>query len=92
MINNRKDGLSKVTNLMSGIRDLGFQFSEKVDAQGERLEDVGKQLDDANAFTNQGAKELNTYAQTMKGRGIKMAICLFVLVLILLFLIYLIFK
>jgi t-SNARE complex subunit (syntaxin) len=92
MINNRKEGLTKVSNLMSGIRELGFEFNEKVDAQGERLEDVGKQLDDANAFTNRGAQELNTYAATMKGRGVKMAICLVILLLILSFLIFLILK
>lgn len=74
MINSRKEGLSKVTNLMAGIRDLGFEFNEKVDLQGARLEEVGKDLDEANANAQKGANELNTYAATMKGRGVKMAI------------------
>lgn len=92
MINNRKEGLDKVSNLMSGIKDLGFEFNEKVDMQGEMLENVGQQLDDANANVHQGANELNKYAETMKGRGIKMMICLVILVFILLILIYFIFK
>ena len=92
MIHNRSEGISKVSNHMAGIRELGFEFNEKVDAQGERLEDVGKQVDDANAFTNRGAQELNTYAATMKGRGVKMAICLVILLFILFILIFLIFK
>jgi t-SNARE complex subunit (syntaxin) len=92
MIENRKEGLGKVTKVMSGIRDLAQEFGQKVELQGDRLEEVDNQLDEANAFTNQGAKELNTYANTMKGRGIKMAICLGIMVLLLLFLIFLIFR
>lgn len=92
MIENRKEGLNKVSNVMASIRDLGFEFNQKVDEQGERLEEVGKDLGEANANTNKAAQELNTFAQTIKGRGIQMAICLVILVLILIFLIWLILK
>ena len=90
MIEHRKQGLSSVTNLMTGIRDLGFEFNAEVDTQGVRLEDVGKNIEEANQNTNKGAQELNTFAHTMKGKGIQLLICLGVLILILLFLIYLI--
>jgi t-SNARE complex subunit (syntaxin) len=56
MIENRKEGLNKVTNVMAGIRDLAIDTGKEVDMQGNRLEDVNNQLDDANKFTNQGAK------------------------------------
>lgn len=92
MIAQRKEGLNKVTNVMSGIRDLGIEFNLKVDEQGARLEDVGNQLDDANVNTKKGADELNQFAEKMKGQGIKTLICLAVLIMFLLVMIYLIFR
>ena len=77
---------------MSGIRDLGFEFNQEVDKQGDLLINAAEDLETANINTNQGAKELNKYAERMKGKGFKMIICLGILVLVLLFLIYLIFK
>lgn len=90
MIEHRKEGLNSVTNLMTGIRELGFQFNETVENQGEKLEEVGKQLEDANANTNKGAQELGIFAQTLKGRGIQLFICMLILLGILGFLVYLI--
>ena len=90
MIEHRKAGLNSVTNLMTGVRDLGFEFNKEVENQGARLEEVGNNVDDYNQNTHKGTQELNTFAQTMRGKGIQLLICLGVLVLILLFLIYLI--
>lgn len=90
MIEHRKQGLNSVTSLMTGVRDLGFEFNKEVETQGARLEEVGNNLDDVNQNTQKGAQELNTFAQSMRGKGIRLLICLGVLILILLFLIYLI--
>jgi t-SNARE complex subunit (syntaxin) len=77
---------------MASIRDLGFEFNVKVEEQGERLEEVGKDLGEANVNTNRATQELNQYAQSLKGQGIKMAVCLVILLLVLAFLIWLIVK
>lgn len=92
MIQSRKEGINQVSNVMNGIRELGIEFNQEVDDQGDKLVHVAQDLEDANANTRKGANELSKYAETMKGKGFKMAICLGILVLVLLFLIYLIFK
>mmetsp|Transcript_1061 Transcript_1061/g.1055 ORF Transcript_1061/g.1055 Transcript_1061/m.1055 type:complete len:141 (+) Transcript_1061:458-880(+) len=92
MIQNRREGISKVSNVMSGIRELGIEFNKEVDLQGDKLANVVQDMEDANANTKKGVGELNKYADTMKGKGTKMIICLVVLILVLMFLLYLIFK
>ena len=74
MIDHRKQGLDKVTNLMSGIRDLGFQFNEKVEMQGEVLEQIDNNMEEVNENTKKGSDELTKLAQTMKGRGLQIFI------------------
>ena len=91
MIEHRKDGLNKVTNLMSGIRDLGFEFNEKVEMQGEVLAQVDNNLEEVNENTKKGSQELSKFAQAMKGKGMYVVIFLIVLVLFLFFLLFLIF-
>ena len=76
---------------MSGIRDLGFQFNEKVEMQGEVLEQIDNNMEEVNENTKKGSDELTKLAQTMKGRGLQIFIWLIVLLLILAFLLYLIF-
>jgi len=91
MIEHRRDGLSQVSNVMSGLKDLGVEFNAEVEKQGDLLINVGQELEDANINTRKGVNELNQYAEKIKGKGTKMLFCLGVLILILLFLIYLIF-
>lgn len=92
MIQNRREGIAKVSSVMSGIKELGIEFNKEVDLQGDKLANVVQDMEDVNANTKKGVGELNKYADTMKGKGTKMIICLAILILVLMFLIYLIFK
>lgn len=74
MIEHRKQGLDKVTNLMSGIRDLGFEFNEKVVMQGEVLDQIDNNMEDINQNTKKGNEELSKLALAMKGKELQVAI------------------
>ena len=80
-----------MSNLMSSVRELGFELNERVDNQGLQLENWKEQVDEANQNANRGANELNKYANSLKSKGVRTVLCLIGLVLVLAFLVYLIF-
>mmetsp|Transcript_6213 Transcript_6213/g.5336 ORF Transcript_6213/g.5336 Transcript_6213/m.5336 type:complete len:118 (+) Transcript_6213:564-917(+) len=92
LIDHRKEGLSKVTNVMAGLRDLGVEFNEEVNMQGDKLVIASGDLENANVNTQKATEEIKKFSDRLKGKGIKMIFCLGILVLILIFLIYMIFK
>lgn len=91
LIHQRKDGIEKMANVMTGIKELGFKFNEEVNVQGDKLVEVDNNLENANENTKKGAQELSKFAEALKGKGVRTLICLGVLILVLLFLVYMIF-